>query len=403
MKQTIAAAISAIAILLAPVVHADDVIKVGTVTPSTGGMAPIGIDLAQSYEIAVDQINAKGGLLGKKVVLIRGDATNAQEGITAVDNLVGREKVDFLIGTIATAISNAASETALNHGKLYWETNANSIALTERKLPNFVRTSPSTNDYAKMSLAGGLDIVAKTLGKKPQEMKVWIEHEDSSYGTNLAKEQERLFKLNGFQVNVSSHSARSVDFSDAILRAKSFAPDIWLHSGYLSDTNMMLRTARDQNFKPGTFMLVGLGDTTDTLDSLGKEYLEGILVVVFPKFGINPKFGPGAKEFYDAYVKKWGSPPLASSGMTGFVGMKVAFEAIQAAGSSEYEKVVKAAAAMKKPLGTYETGYGVDFDETMQNKLAMPIITQWQSGKNVPVYPSAAVADGVSLIDFRRK
>lgn len=398
-----AGCLAALSVLGVQTAQAQGTIKIGAVTPNAGPMAPTGVDLARSYELAIDWVNANGGLLGKQVVLVRGDASNAQEGIAAVDSLVGREKVDFFVGTIITAISNAASETALNHNKLYWETNALSIDLTNRKLPNFLRSGPSGNNFAKTSVDGTIDLIAKKLGKAPKDIKVWVEHEDSAYGTSIAKEQERLFKQAGVQVTVGAHSAKSVDLSDSILRAKQFAPDVWLNAGYIQDINLLLRTARDQGFKPGAIMLLGLGDTVETLDALGKDYLEGILVVVYPKTEVNPKFGPGAKEFYDNYVKKYGTPPLASSGMNGFVGLKIAFEAIKAAGSTDYEKVIKAAKAMKKPVGSYETGYGIEFDDTMQNLLALPIIVQWQDGKVRPVYPIAAMPEGVSLVSLERK
>ena len=156
--------------------RAQDSLKIGSVTPSTGIMAPSGNDLARSYELAVDWINSQGGLLGKKVVLVRGDASNAQEGIAAVEKLVGRDKVDLLVGTIVTAISNTASEAAVGYGKLYWETNAVSNDLTARGLPNFVRSGLNATAFATTSVSTVTDIVAAKLGKVPKDLKVWIEH-----------------------------------------------------------------------------------------------------------------------------------------------------------------------------------------------------------------------------------
>jgi branched-chain amino acid transport system substrate-binding protein len=88
--------------------------------------------------------------------------------------------------------------------------------------------------------------------------------------------------------------------------------------------------------------------------------------------------------------------------MNAYVGMKILFEAIAAAGSTEYEKVLKAASLMDKPLGTYETGYGVKFDNKMQNTRALPVIAQWQDGLVKPVFPAEAVSEGVSLANLSR-
>ena len=144
----------AIVLGIAPAAMAEDTIKIGTVTPNTGGMAQSGNDLARSYELAADRINAEGGVLGKKLVIIRGAASTANEGISAVEQLVGREKVDLLIGTIVTAIANSASDSALNYGKLYWETSSLSNDLTDRGLPNFARTGPSGGRFREALGAG---------------------------------------------------------------------------------------------------------------------------------------------------------------------------------------------------------------------------------------------------------
>src|ERR1700684_3628022 len=165
-------------------------IKIGAVNPYTGPMALYGDEVTRGFELAAHWINARGGVLGRKVEIVRGSAASAQEGIAAIEQLVGRDKVDMLTGTYVTAISNAASESAMNYGKLYWETNALARDLTDRGLPNYARSGPSGVEFAKRSAEGVTDQVASRLGKAPKELKVWIEHEDSAYGTSIAKEQE---------------------------------------------------------------------------------------------------------------------------------------------------------------------------------------------------------------------
>jgi branched-chain amino acid transport system substrate-binding protein len=381
---------------------AQGVIKVGAVNPYSGAMAQYGDEVTRCYELAAEWINSQGGLIGRQIQIIRGNAASAPEGISAVEQLVGRDKVDLLVGTYVSAISNAASESALNYGKLYWETNALARDLTDRGLPNYARSGPSSNEFAARSVDGTIQIVAKRLGKSPKDLKVWLEHEDSSYGTSIMKEQERLFKAAGVQLGVGAHSARAIDVTDSILRAKGATPDIWINNGYVGDTNLLLRAARDQGFKPSAIMLVGVGDTQETLDALGKEFLNGILLVSYPRADINEAYGPRAGAFLKAYRDKFGRDPIAPQGMNAYVGMKILFEAIKAAGTTEYEQVLKAAAAISKPVGTYETGYGVKFDDKMQNTLALPIVAQWQDGAVKAVYPAEAASQGVAPVAIPR-
>lgn len=398
----IAALLFLAAAIAVPPALAQD-IKIGVVNPYSGPMALYGDEMTRGYDIAIDQANAAGGVLGRKVAIIRGSATSPQEGIAAVEQLIGRDKVDLLSGTYITAISNAASEAALNNGKLFWETNALSKDLTDRGLPNFARSGPDSVAFARRSVEGVLQLVVPKLGKQPRDVKVWIEHEDSAFGTSIGKEQERLLKEAGVQVSIGSHSARAIDLSDSILRAKSAAPDIWLSTGYVIDHNLLLRTMREQSFKPAATILVGTGDTPETLQAVGKDALDGVLLVSYPRADIGERYGPGAAAFLAAYKAKYNRDPIAPQAMSAYVGMKILLAAITDAKSTEYEKVIAAAAKMDKPFGTYETGYGVKFDETMQNVRALPVIAQWQDGQVRAVFPAEALAQGTTLIDLARK
>ena len=275
---------------------AQDSLRIGAINPYSGPLALYGDELARGYQLAVAERNAKGGVLGKKIELVRGDATNPQQGIAAVDQLVTREKVDLLIGTYISAVSNAASDAALKHQKLYWDTNAIAAELTERKLPNFVRSGPHGAYFAEMSVRAVLEI-GKALGKQPKDITVWLEHEDSIYGKTIVEVQKKGLEQAGVKVvGVGSHNFRATDLTDVVLRAKKANPDIWMQTGYVPDGNLMLRTAREQALKPPAMLWVGTGDTFETLEALGPEYLEGLFVVSYPRPDINEKFGPGAAE-----------------------------------------------------------------------------------------------------------
>jgi branched-chain amino acid transport system substrate-binding protein len=399
-RRTLAA--SAVALAAIRPARAAGVIKIGAVNPYSGAMAQYGDEVTRCFELACAWQNEKGGVLGRELQIVRGNATSAQEGIAAAEQLIGRDKVDILTGTYVTAISNAASENALNNGKLYWETNALARDLTDRGLPNFARTGPSSNEFAARSVEAAVQIVAAKLGKKAAELKVWIEHEDSAYGTSIMQEQVRLFKAAGVPHGVGSHSARAIDVTDSILRAKGYAPDLWISTAYVTDTNLLLRAARDQGFKPAGIMLLGVGDTAETLQALGAEFLEGVMLISYPRPDINETYGPGAANFLKLYKAKYNREPIAPQGMNAFVGMKILFEALAAAGTTEFEAVIAAAAKLDKPISAYETGYGVKFDAKMQNTRAFPVVAQWQSGEVRAVYPVSAAKAGVTVVNLPR-
>jgi branched-chain amino acid transport system substrate-binding protein len=270
--------------------------------------------------------------------------------------------------------------------------------LTDRGLPNFVRTGPSAESFGIRAHQAINDLVAPAFGKEPKDLKIWIQHEDFSFGTSIAQKVENLLKADGVEpVGVASHSFKAIDLNDSVLRIKQAAPDLLVFVGYVPDGNLLLKNMRDQGYKPPAIMFVGMGDTKETLEPNGAEGLEGLLSVSYPRPDLPETYSPNGKAYADAYRKKYGEDPVASLGMTAYFGFKLLVEAIETAGSTDMEAVRKAAAAMDKPFGTYPGGYGVKFDENFQNTRALPVVVQWQSGVPVTVYPEAAREEGVSL------
>ncbi|MGH2947236.1 MAG: ABC transporter substrate-binding protein [Solirubrobacteraceae bacterium] len=365
-------------------------LKIGAMNPYSGDFALYGTELLRGYQLAADEANAHGGVLGRQVELLRGDAIAADQAIAEAQRLATQENVDAFTGTYVSAVSQAASDVAAQQNKLYWETNALAGDLTDRKLPNFIRVGPNSDDFAQVSV-DVMEPIAESLGKSVGELTVYIEHEDSIYGTSIARVQRRLLEEAGATVAaVGSHDAAATDLTDSVLRARSAKPDVWLVTGYVPDGNLLLRTARSQGFDPPARAMVGTGDTSETLEAIGEEGLEGVFVVSYPRADISEEYGPGSDDFLAAYKEKYGREPLAPQTMTAYSGMKVLFEVLEEAGSTEPEAVREAAAGMSQPANSLATGYGVEFDDTFQNTLAEPVVIQWQSGKQITVFPEQA-------------
>jgi branched-chain amino acid transport system substrate-binding protein len=387
----------------ASVAIAQEPIRIGAINPYSGPVALYGDEVARGYQLAIDEANAKGGVIGRKIELVRGDASNPQQGIAAVEKLAA-DKVDVFVGTYISAVSNAASDAALRYSKIYWDTNALAADLTARGLPNFVRSGPYAASFAEVSSSAARDLLSPAIGKPINGLKIWIESEDSIYGTSIAKQQKELLEKEGAMiVGVGAHNFRAADLTDSVLRAKAAAPDIWINTGYVPDGNLLLRTMREQGFKPAAILLVGTGDTFETLESLGAEYLEGITVVGYPRPDQTETYGPGAAAYLTAYKKKYERDPIAPQGMTAYVGVQMLIESIAAAGSVEMEKVRAAAAKLDKPAKSYATGFGLKFDAQFQNTRAFPTVVQWQSGKIVTVFPKEAAQPNVKLVNLPRK
>lgn len=393
-RRTLMGAAVSASILAAGAASAQETFKVGAINPYSGPLALYGGEVTRGYELAADAVNAAGGILGKQVEIVRGNSSNPQEGISAVEQLATRANVDVFIGTYLSSVAGAASETALNYNKVYWDTNALASVLTERGLPNFVRSGPYSATFAEVSVDLILDKLVQELGKEPADLKVWIEHEDSVYGSSIAEYQKESLEAADVQVvGVGEHSFKSIDLTDSVLRAKDADPDVWLQTGYVPDGNLLLRTAADQGFNPPVTVFVGTGDTAETLEAMGAEGVEGLLVVSYPRPDVSEEFGPGSDAYLAAYRAKYGEDPIAPQSMSAFVGFKIMADAVNRAGSADPAAVAGVLPTFDQPLETYENGFGALFDENKQNVRAFPTVIQWQDGQQVTVFPEEAAGD----------
>lgn len=372
----------------------DGPIRIGVIGPLSGALAYGGEDHLRGYQLAVDEVNAEGGIGGRQVELVPGDAATAEQGLTETRRLATQENVDAFVGTYSSGASNTASETAARYQKLYWETNALANDLTDRGLPNFVRVGTNANAYGEQS-AAFVEVLTGSLGKPIQELRVFIEHEDSIYGTSIANRQEELLTAAGAQVvGRSSHATTATDVTDVVLRAREANPDVWMFAGYPTDTHLVLNTANGQGFRPPAILLTGVGDTVETREAVAPDYLNGVMVVGYPRPDVSAEFAPGGDEYAQRYRETFGEEPRTPPGFAAYAGMQVLLDVIAEAGSTDPAAVRDVVAGMDLPVGSMANGWGVQFDQSFQNQRTVPTVIQWQDGEAVTVFPAEAAAGG---------
>ncbi len=172
MKPAVAVT-SVLAVLLglaATAARAD--VKFGALYPFSGQLALLGEESARGLEIAVEEINAAGGVQGEKVVLVRGDAVDNNQAIGEARRLIALEKVSAIFGTYSSARSIAASQVAELSGIPYFELGAVADEVTGRGLKFLYRTNPTAEDMAKLAVEMIVNKVAAGLGKKPEDLKL---------------------------------------------------------------------------------------------------------------------------------------------------------------------------------------------------------------------------------------
>ena len=389
------AAATALAALRRPALAQGNELRLGALYPFSGSLALLGDESFRGLEIAAEERNAAGGLLGRQVRLAKGDAVDQSQATSEVRRLMGVERVSAVFGTYASPLSFAATQVTELQGVPYFELGAISDPITERGFRYVFRTCPRASEFGRATVNAVPDVLAQLWGVQPEALKVAILHEDALYGQTVSGFQEGQIKARGLnQVEKLSYSARTVDLSSVIQRLKSVGADVVLHTGYQNDIVLFYRAMKEAGWRPRMIIGSGAGySVVDTVRAIGPEF-DGTMNVDFTQFEVNEKMAPGVKGFVELYRKKYGSDPRSGHSLANYFGARIHFDAVQRAGGTDKDKVRAAVLATDVPEGTTPTGWGAKFDEKGQNQRARPFLLQWQGGKLVTVFPKeAAVAE----------
>ncbi len=370
-------------------------LKIGALYPLSGGLALLGEESFRGLELAVEEANASGGLRKSKIVMVKGDAVDANQAVGEARRLVSVERVKAVFGTYSSSLSLAATQVTELAKVPYFELGAISEPITERGYKYVFRTNATAKGFAITMVDVVADIIAPALGVDPKAVKIGIIHEDSLYGQTVSGFQKAHAAERGLKVvEVLAYPATSVDLSSVILRLKGSAVDVVLQTSYQNDSVLFFRQSKEMGFKPKAAIGAGGGySMMDTAKAVGFATIEGALDVDFPQFHTNPAAAPGIEAFARKYQAKYGTPPRSGHSLANYAGAKVFFEALERAKDLGPESIRAAVMATDLPVGRTAAGWGAKFGENGQNQRAMPFVMQWQGGELVTIAPqTAAVA-----------
>ncbi|MDM9560281.1 MULTISPECIES: ABC transporter substrate-binding protein [Bordetella] len=362
--------------------------KIGALFPFSGALALLGQESYRGLELAVNEINAAGGINGEKIEILKADAVDPTQAVSETKRLISSEVV-AVFGSYASGISYAASPVAELAGVPYFELGATAHKITTRGYKYLFRSNPNTALYGVAVVDALHEIIGPGMGLDPKQIKIGIIHEDGPYGTDVAAtEKQRAQELGYTVAEVLPYSAKTVDLSSLILRLKGAGVDVVLQTAYQNDAILYFRQARAANFKPKVVIGAGGGySLADTAKAVGAD-MNGVFDLDFPQASINPAGAPGLDKFLEAYKTTYKSDPQSGHSLTNYVGAKAFFEAIANAKSTDADKIREAVLAYKKPAGQSANGWGFAFDEEGQNTASTFYVMQWQDGKLVTIAPS---------------
>lgn len=378
----------------APAAAPGNELRIGALFPFTGGLALLGDESFRGLELAVEERNGAGGLLGRPIRLLKGDAAGAEQAIGELRRLQGAEKVALAFGTFASHLAFAATQVAELAGLAYFELGAIADPITDRGFRTLYRLCPRASDFARDSVAAIPELLAGAWSTPAHVLRIAILHEDGLYGQSVGGFQESQLQARGLtQVEKLGYPARSVELSPVVARLRAVGADVVLHTGYQNDIVLFHRGMKEAGWRPRMVIGAGAGySLTDTARSVGPEF-DGTLDVDFSPFAVKDALAPGVQAVAEQYKKRYGSEPRSGHSLAGYVGARLALDALQRAGGLERERIRAAMLATDVAEGTTATGWGARFDEKGQNLRARPLLAQWQGGRLVTVGPAeAAVA-----------
>ena len=360
-------AVAAVALMATPALAE---IKIGLAGPMSGQYAAFGEQLRRGATMAVDDVNAAGGVNGQKLELQIGDDACDPRQATAVASKMVSDKVVFVAGHFCSGSSIPASDI-YKEGKILQMTPGS----TNPKLTDDAFTKGNTTVFRTV---GRDDMQGATVGtfilKNNKNAKVAILHDKSPYGKGVADETRKALNAGGLKETMyEAYNDTDKDFDALINKMKQAKIDIIVLGGYHTAGALMIKQARQQGLLA---QMMGF-DTLETAEfaQLGGTATDGVLMSFPPKAEDDPKNAALVKKFRDAGYNPEGYTLFSYAAVTAW------------ADAANKAKSTDAAAVAKALRGsTYNSAVGVlAFDQKGDIKNPVYDIYVWKNGKSSPI------------------
>src|SRR6201995_3683307 len=267
-------------------------ITVGVAGPMTGGESAFGRQMKNGAEQAVADLNAAGGVLGKKLALQVGDDACDPKQARSIAEKIANAKIPFVAGHYCSSSSIPASEAYAEGGVLQITPASTNPTFTERKLWNTFRVCG--RDDQQGTVAG--DYVAKNFKGK----NVAILQDKSTYGKGLADEMKKALNKAGVKEKMyEAYTQGDKDFNALVSKMKANNIDLVYVGGYHTEAGLILRQMRAQGLKSQA-MVAGDAIATNEFWSITGDAGEGMMFT----FGADPRKRPSAAEVVKKFKDK---------------------------------------------------------------------------------------------------
>src|SRR3989449_2720132 len=355
-------------------------VKIGAVVPLTGRYGPGGAQVRTGYEVAVEQINAGGGVTigGKKVPLelvLLDDESDATKTVARLETLAAQGGVGSLGGfgsDLHAATASVAEKNKIPYLGIAFALNKIHQQGFKYLFSPFWK-SPDIGKHTQ----GLLALIAA--GERPKTVAIFQEKTD--WGQEMAAAWTEAGKAAGYQVVVHGEYAPGAkDFSDLILKAKSANADAVFGIPTPPDGMTIVKQMKELGYTPKLALLVRAPDSLPWTKNLGKDGDYTVLAA-----GWHHAFkAPGVKELNETHEKKFGRPADPIAGPA-YACVQILAAAIGKAGSLDRDRIRDAIAATDTTTVIGPVKFRAD-----GNGIVHPVFVQWINGKQELVWPRDA-------------
>jgi branched-chain amino acid transport system substrate-binding protein len=383
--------ILSLVLLLAPVAAwAAEEIPIGIVLPMSGPLAKVGLTNLWGHELAVEDINAAGGIKsmgGSKLKLIVADSQGKPEiGNSETERLI-REGVTAIAGAYQSAVTFTGTQVSERYRTPYLVPVSIADKITERRFKYTFRPESKASWFARDQFRAIRDFAKQT---SVAVERVAILYEDTLYGQSTAEGQRQYAKEMGWEIAADiSYPANTPDMTATVAKLKAARPDVVVHNSYLQDSILLARTSKELDFTPKAFFAAGAGPKDPNfVKQIGKDAEHWLVISEW-----NPDMKrEGAAELGRRFLKKYGQPMDGIAAMC-YITTWVLKDGLERAGSANREKLRAALAKTditSGPGAMVATGQ-IRFDETGQNDFTN-LVTQIIDGEQRTVWPREVAA-----------
>lgn len=269
---------------------------VGISLPLTGAEAKFGEIEKQAYEMAIAEINAKGGVNGVKLALDIQDSGGKPETATAiVEKFITIDKYPIVVGEYTSQCSYAVAGVCEKYKVPYLVVTGAADKITQQGWKYVYRMNPPSSLY-NMGVFSFFEQVAK-----PKSIAILYENTD--FGSSTSKAMKEWCEGHGVSVVLSEgYSAGGVDFKPILQKVKSLRPDIVYMVSYLMDASLLMRQSKELDINPQAFIGGAAGHTLPEFLENAADASEYCYSATL--WTPQVKF-PGAKDFFDNFKKKY--------------------------------------------------------------------------------------------------